>query len=78
MASTIFQNHNNSQIPLQMPARGGNSFMNFVNQFNQFRNNFQGDPEQQVKQLISSGRMTQDQFAQLGQMATEFMKLLPK
>jgi len=61
-----------------MPARGGNNFMEFVNQFNQFRNNFQGDPEQQVKQLISSGRMTQDQFAQLGQMATEFMKLLPK
>jgi len=77
MPNQLFQQLNKFQQD-QMPARGGNSFMNFVNQFNQFRNNFQGDPEQQVKQLISSGRMTQDQFAQLGQMATEFMKLLPK
>lgn len=53
----------------QMPQ---NNPMNMLQQFNQFRNNFQGDPKQAVMNLLSSGRMSQDQFNQLSQMAQLF------
>lgn len=46
--------------------------MNMVQQFNQFRQTFQGDPQQQVQQLLNSGQMTQEQFNQLQQMAQQF------
>jgi hypothetical protein len=41
----------------------------FLNQFNNFRATFSGNPEAQVKQLIQSGRMSQEQFNQLAQTA---------
>lgn len=48
---------------------------NFLTQFNQFRNSFSGNPEAQVKQLLQSGRMSQEQFNQLAQTATQLRKL---
>lgn len=49
---------------------------NFLTQFNQFRSNFVGNPEQQVKQLISSGRMSQQQFEQIAQTANQLRQLI--
>ena len=46
----------------------------FLTQFNQFRSTFSGNPEQQVKQLIQSGRMSQDQFNQLAQTANQLYR----
>lgn len=51
---------------------------NFINQFNQFRSTFSGNPEAQVKQMLQSGRMSQEQFQQLSQMANQIMPLLKK
>lgn len=48
----------------------------FLNQFNQFRSTFTGNPEQQVKQLLSSGQMSQEQFNQLAQTANQLRKLI--
>ncbi len=45
---------------------------------NQFRQSFQGDPKQQVQQLLNSGRMTQDQYNKLSQMATQIQNMLVK
>ena len=53
-----------------------NNFSNFLNQFNQFRSNFQGDPKQQVQSLISSGAMSQEQFNQLSELAKQFQGML--
>ena len=53
-----------------------NGMGNFLNQFNQFRSMFTGNPEQQVKQLISSGRMSQEQFNQFAQTADQLRKLI--
>lgn len=87
MASSIFNlfNGNNGMnvnnmmnqgfVNNPMLGRFGN-IQNFMSQFNQFRNNFQGDPKQQVQQLISSGRMSQSQFNQLSQMATQLQNML--
>ena len=65
MGNSIFDQLNQSQ---------GNN--NFLTQFNQFRSNFTGNPEQQVKELINSGRMSQDQFNQFAQMANQLRQLI--
>ena len=48
-----------------------NNMANLLSQFNQFRSTFSGNPEQQVKQLLQSGRMSQEQFNQLAQTANQ-------
>ena len=53
-----------------------NPMGNFLKQFNQFRSTFSGNPEQQVKQLISSGKMTQEQFNQFAQTANQLRQLI--
>ena len=52
--------------------------MNLIQQFNQFRSTFQGDPQQQVQNLLNTGQMTQQQFAQLSSMARDFEQLLKR
>lgn len=49
---------------------------NVINQFNQFQSTFQGDPRQQVQNLLNSGQMSQEQFNQLSSMAQAFQTLL--
>lgn len=53
-----------------------NPMNNFLNQFNQFKSTFTGNPEQQVKQLLSSGRISQEQFNQFAQTANQLRKLI--
>lgn len=52
------------------------NFSNFLSQFNQFRQTFSGNPQQQVQQLIQSGRMSQQQFEALANQATQLRQLL--
>lgn len=47
-----------------------------IQQFQQFKNNFKGDPEQEVKRLMQSGQMSQQQFNTLQQQASQFMNIL--
>lgn len=49
---------------------------NLLQRFNQFKRTFSGNPQQQVQQLLNSGRMTQDQFNQLKQMADQIQKFM--
>lgn len=61
-------------------AFGNNNPMGNMNgllqRFNQFKKTFSGNPQQQVQQLLNSGRMTQDQFNQLKQMADQIQKMM--
>ena len=65
---------------------GGNSnlpapFKNMqemMGKLNQFRQSFQGDPKQQVQELLNSGKMSQSQYNQLSQMATQIQNMLTK
>lgn len=52
------------------------NFQQMVRQFEEFKANFQGNPEQEVRKLLQSGRMTQDQLNQLQQAAQMFQGLL--
>lgn len=61
-----------------------NPFMNTVGgnmppmlqQFMQFKNNFQGDPRSQVQSLLNSGRISQEQYNQAVQMANQLMHMM--
>ena len=53
--------------------RFGN-MQNFMNQFNQFKQQFGNqNPQQVVQQLLNSGQMSQEQFNQLSQMANQIL-----
>ena len=61
------------------PVMGGNPMMQFqqmMNQFQQFRQSFQGDPKAEVEKLLQSGKMSQQQLNQLQQMAKMFQNLM--
>lgn len=55
---------------------GGNNMTDIVNQINQFRNTFKGDPRQQVESLVKSGQMSQAQFNQYAQTANQIMQAI--
>ena len=54
-------------------AQGGN-FARMMQQFNQFRRQFSGDPKQMVMQMVQSGRISQAQLDQAQQMARQLMQ----
>ena len=43
-----------------------------MQEFKQFVQDFQGDPQQKVQQMLNSGQMTQEQFNQLNNMWNMF------
>lgn len=51
-------------------------FGQMMQQFNQFKASFQGDPKQEVQKLLQSGRMSQQQLDQLQSMARQFQQLM--
>lgn len=63
MFQNQFQQPNNN--PLQM-----------LQKFNEFRQNFTGDPKQMVQELLQSGRMNQQTYNTLFQLANQFQKLV--
>jgi hypothetical protein len=53
-----------------------NQFAQLVQQFQQFRNTFRGDPQQEVQKLLQSGKISQQQLNQLQNAAQQFQALL--
>ena len=58
-----------------LPGPLGN-MMNFMQELNKFRSSFQGNPQQKVQELLQSGQMTQEQYAQYEQLAKLIMPFL--
>lgn len=48
-------------------------FGQMMRNFHSFRNSFRGDARAEVQRLLDSGKMTQDQFNQLGQIANQIL-----
>ena len=59
----------------QMPVPLGN-FAQMIQQFQQFKANFHGDPKAEVQKLLQSGKMSQQQLDQLQAAAKQFQALL--
>lgn len=51
---------------------------NLIQQFNQFKQTFKGDPKEQVQRMLNSGQITQDQYNKAVQMAQAFQQMLGK
>lgn len=54
---------------MQQPAN------NIMQRFQQFQRMFKGNPQQQVQQLLNSGKVSQSQYNQAVQMANQFMRI---
>ena len=48
---------------------------NMLMQFLQFRNNFRGDPQQMVQQMLNSGQISQQQYDNVIQMARQLQQM---
>lgn len=71
MSNPLFQALGGGQMPGPMVG-----FAQMMQQFRQFKANFQGDPKAEVEKLMQSGKLTQQQLNQLQQMAKQFQSLM--
>ena len=66
MANALFNQFGRQNNPLEQIAQ----------QAREFRKQFNGNPRQQVEQLLASGRMTQQQFNQYSQIAQQVARFM--
>jgi hypothetical protein len=52
------------------------NIMGFMQSFNQFKQNFQGNPQQQIQQLLNSGKISQEQYNNAYQTAQMLQQLM--
>ena len=71
MANPLFQALGGGQMPGPM-----GQFQHMMQQFQQFKANFQGDPQQEVQKFLQSGKITQQQLNQIQQMAKQFQTMV--
>lgn len=73
MPNSLYNQFNNGytqQNPaLQQIVNNFGGLPQIMNQFNNFKNSLQGNPQQIIQQLLQSGKMSQAQYNQLSQMA---------
>lgn len=55
---------------------GGQMMNPIMQRFQQFQRMFKGNPQQQVQQMLNSGRVSQAQYNQAVQMANQMMKMM--
>lgn len=61
-----------------MPQIGGpfGNIQQMMQRYQQFRQSFQGDPRQQVEQMLNSGKCSQQQYNNAYQMAQQFQRMM--
>ena len=64
-----------SQMGGQMPGAMG-QVQQMMQQFQQFKAGFRGDPRQEVQRLLQTGQMTQAQYNQIQQMAMQLSQMM--
>lgn len=50
--------------------------LSLIQRFMQFRNSFNGNPQQMVQQLLNSGKVSQEQYNQAVQMANQLSRMI--
>lgn len=48
--------------PLYNMMNQNNPYNNFMKQFNEFRKTINGNPQEQIQQLLNSGKISQSQY----------------
>lgn len=59
-----------NQMQQQQPSNG------LMQRYQQFRAQFTGDPQQQIQQLLNSGKVSQEQYNKAYQMAQQFQQMM--
>lgn len=57
-------------------ALGNNQMTGLVQRFQQFQRAFQGDPRQQIQQMLNSGKVSQAQYNAAVQQAQQLARML--
>lgn len=65
-----------SQSPGDFLTQRFGNIANMKNNFDQFRQNFSADPEQVGRNMIDSGRLSQDQANKIASLVNTFYKFL--
>jgi len=73
--STVFDIINNQNRPQQMPQQQEVQNGSMMARLQQFAGTVHGNPEQIVRGLLNSGRMSQQQFNQLSQQASQIQQM---
>lgn len=60
----------------QLSAAPQNPMTQMISEFQKFKRSFSGDPQQEVQRLLNSGRMSQQQYNQLAQMAQQMSRMM--
>ena len=60
----------------QSMGRQNNPFEQLAQQAREFKKQFNGNPRQQVEQLLASGRMTQTEFNRYSQIAQQVAQMM--
>lgn len=60
----------------EMQRRAMPNGNDMMQRFAQFRQNFKGNPQQIVQQMLNSGRVTQQQYDMAVRMANQMMKVI--
>ena len=62
--------------PLFGQLNQGNQNNDLLNRFKQFRQSFTGNPQEQIQQLLNSGKVSQDQYNKAVQQAQMLGRIL--
>ncbi len=57
---------------------GNNPMAKMIKDIQDFQKTFTGDPKEQVEQMMKDGRLSQEKFNELSQMANQIMAMMPK
>lgn len=73
----LFSRFGNQQAPQQPQAKNPlSNITNMITQFQQFKNAYRGNAQQEVQQMLSSGQITQEQLNQVIPIAQQIQKLI--
>ena len=64
MTNPVFNQLNRGSVPTD-----------FLSRFQQFRQSFNGNPQQMIQQMLNSGRISQEQYNSAYQLAQRFGKM---
>lgn len=78
MSNPLFQIFGNNKSRTSNAQAPFNNPMQVLQEFNNFKTQFQGDPKQKVQEMLNNGQMSQEQFNQLSMMANTFRQFLGK
>lgn len=65
----------NNPLYQQIQQQGQNPMNGFLQRFNQFRQSFSGDPQEQIQKMMNAGKISQEQYNSAYQKAQQVMRM---